>query len=393
MSERACAFDPAGIVAALAPTAMTARDPLPRILPTPHDALFRAVFERVEAVRGECRAVLPAAVLERLHLGRVTTVPGHFVDAALRTTESDALFRVGTRTRETFVYVLLEHQSRDDATMPLRLLRYMTSIWERMLAEDATRPLSPIIPIVISNVPGGWKGPRSFRDLFEETGGFDQFVPRFDFIVDDLYELDVEALKRREVSPFARLALWVMRTARDEARLLRENETFRRELHALALAAPRDSARLLVYLESVSPQAFQVVVDGLNTSRQEHERMITAMDIWRAGRREEYLALMEKGLKRGLEKGIEKGLEKGLQRGRKEGFKEGHAEGLVEGERQALLRLIELRFGHIERSLWARITQAAHDDREKLIRALAVAEKPEQLVPARKPARRSRKRA
>lgn len=125
--------------------------------------------------------------------------------------------------------------------------------------------------------------------------------------------------------------------------------------------------------------------------------MITAMDIWRAGRREEYLALMEKGLKRGLEKGIEKGLErgleKGLQRGRKEGFKEGHAEGLVEGERQALLRLIELRFGHIERSLWARITQAAHDDREKLIRALAVAENPEQLVPARKPARRSRKRA
>lgn len=340
---------------------MTARHPLPRILPTPHDALFRAVFERVEAVRGECRAVLPAAVLERLHLGRVTTVPGHFVDAALRSTESDALFRIGTRTREAFVYVLLEHQSRDDATMPLRLLRYMTSIWERALAEDAKRPLSPIIPIVISNVPGGWKGPRSFHELFGETGGFDQFVPRFDFIIDDLYELDVEALKRREVSPFARLALWVMRTARDEARLVRENETFRRELHGLALAAPRDSARLLLYLQSVSPQAFHIVVDGLNTSRQEHEQMITAMDILRAGHREEYLAMLEKGLKRGLEKG------------RKEGFKEGRAEGLVEGERQALLRLIELRFGHIERRLWARITQAAHDDREKLIRALAVA--------------------
>lgn len=375
---------------------MTSHDPFERILPTPHDALFRAVFERVEAVRGECRAVLPATVLERLHLGRVTMVPGHFVDAALRTTESDALFRIGTRTREAFVYVLLEHQSRDDATMPLRLLRYMTSIWERALAQDPTRELSPIIPIVISNVPGGWKGPRSFHDLFGETYGFDQFLPRFDFIVDDLYALDVEALRRREVSPFARLALWVMRTARDEARLARESETFRRELHGLSVAAPRDSARLLVYLEAVSSQAFQIVVDGLNTSRQEHEQMITAMDIWRAGRREEYLALMEKGLKRGLKKGLEQGLEqglkKGLEKGLRAGFKEGHAEGVVEGERQALLRLIELRFGHIERRLWARIKQAAHDDRSTLLQALAVAEKPEQLLPARKPVRRSGRR-
>ena len=357
---------------------MTARDSLPNFLPTPHDALFRAVFERVEAVRGECRAVLPAEVLEELHLGRVTAVPGHFIDAALRATESDALFRIAHRRREAFVYVLLEHQSRSDATMPLRLLRYMTSIWERALAEAPTQTLSPIIPIVISNVPGGWKGPRSFQELFEETGGFDEFLPRFDFIVDDLHELDVEALQRREVSPFARLALWVMRTARDEARLARENETFRRELHGLSLAAPRDSARLLVYLEAVSPEAFHIVVDGLNTSRQEYARMITAMDIYRAGRREEYLALMEKGLK--------KGLEKGLKQGRKEGFEQG----LVEGERQALLRLVELRFGHIERGLWARIERASHD-RARLIRALANAERPEQLVPARKRRTRSSK--
>lgn len=208
--------------------------------------------------------------------------------------------------------MLLEHQSRDDATMPLRLLRYMTSIWERALAQDPTRELSPIIPIVISNVPGRWKGPRWFHDLFGETDGFDQFLPRFDFIVDDLYALDVEALRRREVSPFARLASWVMRTARDEARLALESETFRRELHGLSVAAPRDSARL----QAVSSQAFQIVVDGLNTRRQEHEQMIAAMDIWRAGRRD--LALVEKGLKRGLKKGLEQGLKKGRNPGTRE---------------------------------------------------------------------------
>lgn len=358
---------------------------LPRFLPTPHDALFRAVFERVEAVRGECRAVLPASVLEQLHLGNVTMVPGHFVDAALRTTESDALFRIGTRTREAFVYVLLEHQSRSDATMPLRLLRYMTSIWERALAADATRPLSPIIPIVISNVPGGWKGPRSFHELFSDgAAGFDPFLPRFDFIIDDLHELDVGALRRRQVSPFARLALWVMRTARDEERLLRENEMFRRELHELSRVAPRDSARLLVYLQSVSPQAFHIVVDGLNTSRQEYDQMITAMDILRAGRREEYLAMLEKGHEKGLKKGLEKGLEKGLKKGLQKGLKKGFEQGRAEGAQQTLLRIIELRFGHIERGLWARIEKAAHDDRAKLIRALAFAQSPEQLLPARK---------
>lgn len=87
------------------------------------------------------------------------------------------------------------------------------------------------------------------HELFGDGApGFDPFLPRFDFIIDDLHELDVEALSRRQVSPFGRLALWVMRTARDEERLLRENEMFRRELHELSVVAPRDSARLLVYL-------------------------------------------------------------------------------------------------------------------------------------------------
>lgn len=52
--------------------------------PSPHDALFRAIFGLPQHAAAELEAVLPRELAERLDLARLTRVEGTFIDEALR---------------------------------------------------------------------------------------------------------------------------------------------------------------------------------------------------------------------------------------------------------------------------------------------------------------------
>jgi hypothetical protein len=81
-----------------------------------------------------------------------------------------------------------------------------------------------VIPIVISHVPDGWTKARCFDDMFDPNvlaiPGLAPLVPRFSLIIEDLAHLTDADLKARSLAAFQKLALWLLRDARDPARLL-----------------------------------------------------------------------------------------------------------------------------------------------------------------------------
>ncbi|MSR47220.1 MAG: hypothetical protein EXS13_09170 [Planctomycetes bacterium] len=145
----------------------------------PHDHLVRSVFVLPEHAAAELRAVLPAAVLARLDLATLRVLPSAFIDDALRGREADLLFTAngrgcdhngdgdgagdsGPSEREWIVHLLLEHQSRVDHGLPLRLLEYQLRIWERWRREhpEADR-LPPIVVVVLCHGSGRGRIPRT----------------------------------------------------------------------------------------------------------------------------------------------------------------------------------------------------------------------------------------
>jgi predicted transposase YdaD len=64
----------------------------------------------------------------------------------------------------------------------------------------------------------------------------------------------------------------------------------------------------------------------------------------------EELALKE-GLEKGIQKGIQKGLLEGRQKGRQEGLVEGLEKGLVQNAREAVLEVLDTRFGQVPDSV------------------------------------------
>jgi hypothetical protein len=191
----------------------------------PHDALFKSAFEATPNAAALLRALLPSAVRAAVAWNTLYCERGSFVDAMLADHHSDLLFSARLRTgKPELVYFLLEHQSTDDPTMPLRMLSYQNRIWDRFVEEHPGARLAPVIAVLVSHVPGGWRAARAFEELFDPgvmaLAGLAALVPRFSMIVEDLMQLSNDDLAARPLAAFPKLALWLLRDARDSMRLL-----------------------------------------------------------------------------------------------------------------------------------------------------------------------------
>ncbi|MBL4687301.1 MAG: Rpn family recombination-promoting nuclease/putative transposase [Nannocystaceae bacterium] len=225
---------------------------------TPHDALFKSTFEQPEHAAAELRHMLPGKISSAIRWSTLALEPGSFVDAELADYHSDLLFSAEVEVCEerVLVYLLLEHQSTNDPMMAFRLLTYMNRIWDRYRHAHPGEYLPLVVPALLAQVPGGWSSPTRFADLF--APGVRELakdvLPDFTYVVDDLYGTTDGELRKRPLADQAKVALWLMRDARDAAALLRRLADWTAQLEAVALDPRGEDAmlRLLRYIAAVS---------------------------------------------------------------------------------------------------------------------------------------------
>jgi predicted transposase/invertase (TIGR01784 family) len=141
------------------------------------------------------------------------------VEPALREVRTDFVFTALLRGKQVYIYVLFEHQSERDPWMALRLLGYMTRLWEDQRKELGV--LYPIVPIVLYHGDEPWTGAQ-FSELFDPEA-FElvaEHAPDFRFIVDDLGTQDDAALRARALTELAAVTLVLLRDGRKTHDLL-----------------------------------------------------------------------------------------------------------------------------------------------------------------------------
>jgi hypothetical protein len=297
----------------------------------PHDALFKAAFEDPADAAALLRALLPTAIREAIAWDSLDGEPGSFVDPALTDRHSDLLFSARLRTTApAFIYVLLEHQSTPDPAMPLRTQSYQTRIWNRFRKKYPAAWLPPILAVLVSHAPGGWTTSRSLDDMFDPSvlavPGLTALVPRSSLIIEDLAHRSNADLRACSLAAFPKLALWLLRDARDPRRLLDSFGAWR-DVFAEAERAPAGLdalATLLTYMfrvvDPMHHDELHAKIRQLGPSTEE-----TAMTI--------------------AEQWLQKGRKEGLAKGRKEGRAKGLAKGRKEGQVAALRGLLAFKFG------------------------------------------------
>lgn len=110
---------------------------------TPHDAVFKHFLSFPETARDFLDIHLPATLRGLCDLNTLKLESGSFIEENLRYRYSDVLWSLKTQEGDGYIYVVIEHQSSEDAHMAFRLMRYAMAAMQRHL--DAGHKMLPLV--------------------------------------------------------------------------------------------------------------------------------------------------------------------------------------------------------------------------------------------------------
>ncbi len=283
----------------------------------PHDKLFSATFRVPDNAAAFLKAKLPPAVAAAIHWPGLRPLPGSFVDSQFHNTHTDLLFSAPLAERDGLIYLLFEHQSSPDHTLPLRLLRYMTRIWENLLKTRSAQPqhrLPVILPVVLSQNAEVWHIAPSLGTLLDVPAALAAdlrpFIPDFEYRHLQLAEMAFEAIPGTDSGVFVLRAMKAERLGR-----LLDDVVWDEQLIA---RIPLEVFHLVLrYIlgTDIDKASFETRIQQISDPQTRSNAMTLA------------------------------------QRYRQEGLQEGRHEGRHEGLQQAILEALEIRFGDVPKGL------------------------------------------
>ena len=172
------------------------------------DRSTRWLLEDKENVRGLLEIVADHLV-GHLDFSQLTHINRSFIPDNLREQESDIVysvpFRDESKTEELLIYILIEHQSTIDTTMGFRMLFYMTQIWDFQRREwksnnvpRSQRRFRPIVPIVFYTGERTWQTPGSLSAQMDLPAVLSEFVPTFNTLFLSVKDADAADLTRTD---------------------------------------------------------------------------------------------------------------------------------------------------------------------------------------------------
>ncbi len=268
-------------------------------------------------------------VADSLDIAHATQLNRSMIGENLHKNEVDLLYSVPFQdgTRRELIILLIENQSKPDALMPVRVARYMSSVWYRLLSgDDGKKPvrsvakLQVIVPVVLYTGKDSWR-PRGLRQLLNPPAVLAGYVPEFDILTLNINDVDEPILHQsaiglvllafRDINRPIEQFRTTLRTVVKEMRKLHPNdcEEFRTAyvfLHMLVGQKRRAEEDSVLYKEFVILDS-EIGLEG-------SEIMLTIEQKWRG-------------------------------QGRQEGREEGRQEGELTFARDTLVRQATLRLG------------------------------------------------
>ena len=283
---------------------------------------------------------LGGGIIRRLDLRTLRKVPADWVTREFRDRRGDRVWVVEFRAppavaqtaakRRARLFLLLEHQSRNDPHMALRMLEYATELLRDLRAENALGPggrLPLMLPVVVYDGAIPWTAATRLTDRVEWPASFDEEAARLLAWQPSiaLHAVDYSAHSNDDL---ARTNVVSLQIAFSLSRSMAEARSLTRDL--MKFRDPDLRAALYGWAErSLKRQGLEL------PPLEELERMKTENEV---------VTLFDKNA-RAIADGLrEEGREEGRLEGREKGRQEGRREG-IENERALLRRLATRRFG------------------------------------------------
>ena len=300
-----------------------------------HDTFYRSLFDEPLVLHDFIAHCLPDELGQRIQPESLQTLSTYFSLADRPTRQADMAWSLALKGGQRML-LLLEHQSRSDRSMALRMRSYSTLLHEQHHHCEPTANLPPILPVVLHTGDAPWSAATDIQTLQADTPPWLQrYNPGQAFLLIEQKQL----LLNQSLPPDALI------TPIFRLQHLDSMDELRQCLHTIAMRThPVEHARLRRLLSSW----VQHVVLPLHLPHGDTPLIHSFEDIDAMINYEERNWEL-RWMKQGLAKGMEQGLEQGLEQGK------------TEGEKQLLVRLLQNRFGPLSEQMEQRIAHASSE--------------------------------
>ena len=132
-----------------------------------HDAFFKKALENPLIAKEFFALNLPPNIKALIDFNTLKSEKDSFIEDSFSSKMSDVLFSAKFAGSDGYLYLLLEHQSKPDPLMPMRLFKYMLNIcdlYQNLNPEAKKLPL--IYPLVFYNGKQKYTAPKNLWELF-----------------------------------------------------------------------------------------------------------------------------------------------------------------------------------------------------------------------------------
>lgn len=162
----------------------------------PHDKFFKRVMRDKRIAREFLAAHLPEDIRRVVDLNQLELEPGNYINDIGQESIADLLFRTKISGHMSYLYLVLEHQSRIDVLMPFRMLKYTCNIIDKHLKETGSKRLPLVLPLVIYHGKSRWSHSTHINDLVDAPKAMVDAYFLKPFVLIDLNTIEDAILKQ-----------------------------------------------------------------------------------------------------------------------------------------------------------------------------------------------------
>lgn len=135
----------------------------------PHDMISKRFLTNIAVAVDFLKTYLPKELVTRCDFTTLAVEKSSYVEENLREHLADILYSLSIDGKMGFIYILLEVQTTPLRKMPLRVLRYLTSIWkDHAESHPDTEPLPVILPLIFYTGEKPYHYSLDFLDCFAD---------------------------------------------------------------------------------------------------------------------------------------------------------------------------------------------------------------------------------
>ena len=149
-----------------------------------HDKIFRTVLDKKTDVSKFLNKFLGLNIKTE----ELEKYNSSYIDPKFKNKEADIVYRI----KDKNIFLLIEHQTKIDKKMPIRLLEYSAAIIESAIEDTKYKPKPRVIPIVLYTGKTKWK-------IENETIEKQQFFKEVKLIDGDFNLIDINDFSKKEL--------------------------------------------------------------------------------------------------------------------------------------------------------------------------------------------------